>query len=65
MGGEQEVQGGRGRQGTMILSTFDKAAVTDILGRNSLESLVKLLLFQSVLHEILYANLKIKAEEVT
>lgn len=61
MGFEEEVKGGRGQQGMMVLSTFDKAAVTDILGRNSLESLVKLLLFQSMPYEILHAYLEIKA----
>lgn len=49
----------------MILSTFDKATLSDISGRHSLKSLVKLMLFQSMLHEILHAYLKIKAEEVT
>lgn len=64
-GGEQEVKGGRGQHGTVIFSTFDKAALSDILGRNSLKSLVKLVQFQSTLYEILRAYLKIKAEEVT
>ena len=44
----------------MIFLTFDKAAVVEISGGNSLESLVKLLLFQSMLREILHAYLRLK-----
>lgn len=36
--GEQEVKGGQGQHGTMILATFDKAALSDIPGRNSFKS---------------------------
>lgn len=53
--------GGGGQQGTMMFSTFDKAAETNPSERNNLENLVKLVLSQSMLYESLLRN---KAKEV-
>lgn len=59
-GGEREVKGGGGLQSMRILPTLDKAAVADISGGNNWESLVKCLLFQSMLHEVLHAYLRLR-----
>lgn len=54
------MKGGGGLQSMRIFPTLDEAAVADISGGNSLEILVKRLLFQSMLHEVLHAYLRLR-----